>query len=60
MKKFLAIALIASSFVACNDGESKETTTTSDTTTVVTPAVADTMQVVTDTMTTVTVDTLKK
>ena len=32
MKKFLAIALIAASFVACNDGDKKEetTTTTSD------------------------------
>ena len=62
MKKFLAIALIAASFVACNEGEKKEesTTVTSDTTTVVAPA--DTMQVVTDTTvkTTVNVDTTKK
>ena len=28
MKKFLAIALIAASFVACNEGEKTETTTT--------------------------------
>lgn len=27
MKKFLAIALIAASFVACNEGEKTETTT---------------------------------
>ncbi|HSN59563.1 MAG TPA: hypothetical protein VLR49_01410 [Ferruginibacter sp.] len=60
MKKFLAIALIAASFVACNEGEKKvEETTTTDTTTIVTPAVADTLQVVTDSTvkTTVTTDT---
>jgi hypothetical protein len=61
MKKFLAIALIATSFAACNEGEKKETTTTTtDTTTVVTPAPADTVKVVTDTTVKVTVDTLKK
>lgn len=50
MKKLLAIALIATSFVACNDGETKtEETTVSDTAmSVVTPA-ADTVMTVTDT-----------
>lgn len=60
MKKFLAIALIATSFAACNEGETTTENTVTDTTTVVTPATADTMQVVTDTTTTVTVDTLSK
>ena len=62
MKKFLAIALIATSFVACNEGETKTNeSTSSDTTTVVTPAAVDTMQVITDTTTkvTVTTDTVK-
>ncbi len=66
MKKFLAIALIATSFVACNDGETKtEEVTGSDTAvTVITPA-ADTVTTVTDTTvsTTTTVtptDTTKK
>jgi hypothetical protein len=58
MKKFLAIALIATSFVACNEGETKtEETKSSDTTTIVAPVANDTMQVVTDTTTKVTVKT---
>lgn len=58
MKKFLAIALIVTSFVACNEGETKtEETTSSDTSTIVTPAATDTLQVVTDTTTQVTVTT---
>lgn len=60
MKKFLAIALIAASFVACNEGETTTEETVSDTTTIVEPATMDTMQVVTDSTTTVTVDTLNK
>jgi predicted secreted protein len=60
MKKFLAIALIAASFAACNEGENTTENTVSDTTTVVEPATMDTMQVVTDSTTTVTVDTLNK
>jgi ABC-type Zn uptake system ZnuABC Zn-binding protein ZnuA len=66
MKKLLAIALIATSFVACNSGETKtEEKTTSDTATVVVPT-ADTVKTVTDTTvkTTTTVtpakDTTKK
>lgn len=44
MKKFLAIALIAASFVACNEGEKKEETTTpTDTTTVAPVTPVDTM-----------------
>ncbi|MBC7536684.1 MAG: hypothetical protein H7258_13420 [Ferruginibacter sp.] len=66
MKKFLAIALIAASFTACNDAKKEESTTsTSDTATIVTPSEApkmDTVKVVTDSTvkTTVTTDTLKK
>ena len=64
MKKFLAIALIAASFTACNNGEDKKVdeVKTSDTTTVVVPVAPDTMNVVKDTTvkTTVTVDTMKK
>ena len=66
MKKLVAIALIATSFVACNNGETKtEEKTGSDTTTVVAPAPADTITTVTDTTvkTTTTVtpaDTTKK
>jgi hypothetical protein len=65
MKKLLAIAIIAISFTACNDSAKKtEETKSSDTTTVVTPAMStpDTAMVKKDTtikMTT-TVDTLKK
>jgi hypothetical protein len=66
MKKFLAIALIAASFVACNDAKKEETTTTTSdttTTTTVTPAPADTTvkTTVTDTTvkTTTTVDSTK-
>ena len=65
MKKFLAIALIAASFTACNDAKKEESTTTiSDTTTVVTPSEptpADTAVVVKDSTvkTTVTTDTIK-
>ena len=41
MKKFLAIALIAASFVACNDAKKEETTETkTDSVTTVTPAPA--------------------
>ena len=63
MKKFLAIAIIAATFTACNDEKKAEETTvtkdtsmvvTPDTTTVVTP---DTSKVVTTTTTTV--DTMK-
>ena len=65
MKKFLAIALIAASFTACNDEKKEETTTTtSDTTTVVTPVAPsmDTAMVVKDTTVkmTTTIDTIKK
>ncbi len=65
MKKFLAVAVIAASFVACNDADKKvEENKTSDTTTVVTPATAkaDTALVVRDTTVkmTTTVDTVKK
>ena len=50
MKKLLAIALIAASFTACNDGEKKtEETVGSDTTTQVTTT-KDTATVVTDTV----------
>ena len=62
MKKFLAIAIIAATFTACNDEKKTEDTmVTKDTTTVVTP---DTMTVVTPdtskvvTTTTTTVDTM--
>ena len=58
MKKFLAIALIATSFVACNEGETKtEETTNKDTSTVIVPAAQDTLTVVNDTTTKVTVST---
>ena len=67
MKKFLAIALIAASFTACNGDKKEEstTTTTSDTQTVVKPVetpAPDTMKVVTDTTKkmTVTTDTMTK
>ena len=64
MKKFFAIALIAASFVACNDGEKKEETTTpaADTTaTTPAPAVADTTAPVeADTTAPVVADTTKK
>ncbi len=66
MKKLLAIALIATSFVACNDAETKtEEKTGSDTTTTVVAQPADTVTKVTDTTvkTTTTVtpaDTTKK
>ena len=60
MKKVLAIALIAATFVACNNGDKKvDETKTTDTTKVIT---TDTATVVTDTTvkTTITTDTLKK
>jgi hypothetical protein len=62
MKKFLAIAVIAATFTACNDEKkAEETTVTKDTTMAV---VKDTTAVVTkDTVpvvTTTTVDTLAK
>jgi len=48
MKKFLAIALIAASFTACNDSEKKTEETKSDTTVTVVPT-ADTVKTITDT-----------
>lgn len=66
MKKFLAIAIIAASFTACNDEKKAEETTvtkdtsmvvTPDTTTIVTP---DTSKVVTTTTTTVDTMNVKK
>ena len=54
MKKFLAIAVIAASMVACGNNGDKKVETTSDTTKVVTH---DTATVVTDT--TITTDTIK-
>jgi uncharacterized protein YcfL len=48
MKKFLAIAVIAVSLVACND-DASSTTETKDTSTVVTTPTPDTTQVVTTT-----------
>lgn len=59
MKKFLAIAVIAATFTACNDEKkAEETTVTKDTTMVVTPdtttvVTPDTSKVVTTTTTTV-------
>ena len=51
MKKLLAIALIAASLTACNNGDKKneETKTTSDTTVTLTAPKADTIKTVTDT-----------
>ena len=46
MKKFLAIAVIAVSLVACNDDSKSTSTETKDTSTVVTPVAPDTTQVV--------------
>ena len=66
MKKFLAIAIIAASFTACNDAKKAEETTvtkdtsmvvTPDTTTIVTP---DTSKVVITTTTTVDTMNVKK
>ena len=66
MKKFLAIAIIAATFTACNDEKKADETTvtkdtsmvvTPDTTTVVTP---DTSKVVTTTTTTVDTMNVKK
>ena len=58
MKKLLAIALIATSFVACNDGETKtDEKTMSDSTTVVMPVAPDTMTVIKDTTVTTTTST---
>jgi len=48
MKKFLAIAIIAASFTACNDGEKKTEETHSDTAITVVPT-ADTVKTITDT-----------
>ncbi len=63
MKKFLAIAVIAATFTACNEKKAEEPAVTKDTTTVVTPdtttvVTADTSTVVTSTTTTA--DTMKK
>ena len=41
MKKFFAIALIAASFVACNEGEKKEETVTPNADSVAAAAAAD-------------------
>lgn len=61
MKKvILALAIVSVTFAACNDGKTSETTTTSDTATVVTPATPDTTMVVTDSTIKVTTDTIKK
>ncbi len=61
MKKvILALAIVSVSFAACNDGATKEETSTSDTTTVVTPATQDTLTVVKDTTVKTSIDTLKK
>jgi len=66
MKKFLAIAVIAATFTACNDEKkAEETTVTKDTMTVVTPdtttvVAADTATVVNTTTTTTTSDTMNK
>ncbi|MFN0083041.1 MAG: hypothetical protein ACKVOM_11035 [Ferruginibacter sp.] len=58
MKKFLAIAVIAATFTACNDEKKAvETVETKDTTTVVTP---DTTTVVNTTTSTTSSDTMKK
>ena len=66
MKKFLAIAIIAATFTACNNSKKAEETTvtkdtsmvvTPDTTTIVTP---DTSKVVTTTTTTVDTMNVKK
>ncbi len=49
MKKFLAIALIAATFAACNDAKKEETTTTTDSTAVTpapAPATGDTVKAV--------------
>lgn len=57
MKKFLAIALIATSFVACNGGETKTETPAADTLAPV--AVDTTTPVAVDTTAPVAVDTTK-
>lgn len=58
MKKFLAIAVVAVSLVACNDS-TESTKETSDTQTVVTQPAPDTTQVITTTETNVSVDSNK-
>ena len=66
MKKFLAIAIIAATFTACNDAKkAEETTVTTDTSMVVTPdtttiVTPDTSKVVTTTTTTVDTMNVKK
>lgn len=61
MKKvILALAIVSVTFAACNSGETKTEEKSSDTTTVITAPVADTMTVVKDTTVTTTIDTLKK
>ncbi|MFZ1527533.1 MAG: hypothetical protein WAT19_02205 [Ferruginibacter sp.] len=57
MKKFLVIAVIAASFVACNEGEKKETAAPAATETPATPA-ADTTAPKTDTAAPVAKDTV--
>jgi len=60
MKKLLAIALIATSFVACNNGETKTEEKTADTTAVVAPTVDTTAPAPAVMDTTKHVDTTKK
>lgn len=60
MKKFLAIALIAASFAACNEGEKKTEETTTVDTTVVAPVTVDTTVSAVVADTTVKVDTTEK
>ena len=58
MKKLLAIALIAATFTACNNGEKTEetTTTSSDTMTTVVQNAPDTMVTIVDTTVKVSTD----
>lgn len=59
MKKFLAIAIIASSLVACNEKKTDETTVNADTT-MVTPMVDTTVAPMMDTTNTMMADTTVK
>ena len=63
MKKLLVFAVVAATFAACSNSETKtDETKTSDTTTVVTPVAPDSTMVVKDSTvkTTVTTDSIKK
>ncbi|MFZ4769327.1 MAG: hypothetical protein ACOYLO_04045 [Ferruginibacter sp.] len=60
MKKFLAIALIAASFVACNEGKKEETTTPAVDTTVAAPVVDTTVKVADSATAPVVADSTKK